>query len=301
MSFQKYYDMGRIEQLRNGGRELIGRMLCITVKRDGQNCSFYQNPNSSMINLASHNQAIAADDIRDKVKSTKEYPKILEMMEENDAYKIYVEHIPRGFGATRIERKKKYNFLVLIDIFDSTTNRYFNYNYVYQMAHTYKVPVVKQLDIFQPETLEEIIITKDHWLKWCKKHFREGIVIKDYSGKEQIFVKEKINLPKLKKFRTKGPKIELPPMPQDKIDSALNQAMAEVLREGFDPKDPKLAMPIVARYITTEAREHCYATPRQYFQHYIQYLTKVSYCNCAYLVVRQTDGICDMCGKPRKK
>ena len=35
MSFKKYYDMGRIEQLPNSGRELIGKELFVTVKRDG--------------------------------------------------------------------------------------------------------------------------------------------------------------------------------------------------------------------------------------------------------------------------
>ena len=124
MSFKKYYDMGRIEQLPNSGRELIGKELFVTVKRDGQNCCFYQNPNSDMIHIASHHMKIASDDMRLNIKKTKEYPKVIEMIKENKDWLIYLEHLPKGRTPTKIERPKKYPFLILIDIYDKKQERY---------------------------------------------------------------------------------------------------------------------------------------------------------------------------------
>lgn len=271
MSFKTYYDMGRIEQLRNSGRELIGKELFITVKRDGENCCIYRNPNTSMVHIGSHHQAIADDNIRLVVKATEEYPKILEILEENENYLIYVEHMRKGRGPTRIEMVKKQGFLVLIDIYDLKQERYMNYNWVYQQAHKHKIPIVKLLDIVQPQSIEDLRNIRDKWLEWCKIHHREGVVLKDYHSKYQAFAKEKINLPK-KKLKVKDNRPQLPEMPEEKIKSGVEQGMAEILRKIIDPKNPKEAMPIIARYVSTEAREHNYASPKNIYKYYLEYL-----------------------------
>jgi ATP-dependent RNA circularization protein (DNA/RNA ligase family) len=275
MSFKKYYDMGRIEQLRNSGREFIGKELYITVKRDGQNCGFYKNPNCDMIHIASHRMKICDDVMRTQIKATKEYPKVLEIFEENDNYIIYLEHMLKGRSPTRIEKPKEHNFLILLDIYDKTTERYLNYNYVHQVGHKYKIPVVKLLEIVTPQNMTEIWEIRDKWMKWCRKLHYEGVVIKDYHSKYQCFAKEKIDLPKVKKIKVKDNRPQFPAMPEEKMMSAVEQGMAEVLRNKLNPKDPKEAMPIIAKYVTTEAREHCYSTPKNIYRYYLDYLREM--------------------------
>lgn len=274
MSFKTYYDMGRIDQLRNSGRELIGKELHITVKRDGENCCIYRNPNSTMVHISSHHQAIADDNIRSVVKATEEYPKILEILEENENYLVYVEHMRKGRGPVKIEMAKTHGFLVLVDIYDLKQERYMSYNYVYQQAHKYKIPIVDLLEIVQPQSIEELSEIRDKWLSWCKTHHREGVVIKQYKGEFQIFAKEKIDLPE-KKLKVRDNRPQLPAMPEEKIKSGVEQGIAEVLRKGIDPKNPKESMPIIARYVSTEAREHNYTSPKNIYKYYLEHLRDV--------------------------
>ncbi len=274
MPWKEYYDMGRIEQLRNSGRELLGKHLFITVKRDGQNIPVYTNPNTDFIGIGSHHKSVADTDMQSRVKACPEWPKVVEFMEEHQDHVVYFEHIMGGGDKyhktpTRIEKPKKHSHLVLIDIWSHSQNKYLSYNYCYQQAHKYRIPIVDLLDAVDPMSMEELWDIRNLWLNWCKKHYREGIVIKDYYSKYQVFCKEKIDLPKRPKVpKVKDNRLQLPPMPVDKIFSAIDQAFEEVRRSGGDIKDVSVTMPIVARHIATQAREHDYAMVRNPFSYY---------------------------------
>jgi hypothetical protein len=179
-----------------------------------------------------------------------------------------------GWGATRIEQPKKHGHLYLFDAYDPNTGRYLAYNELLLLARNYRIPIVNIFRVTKPNTMEELFQTRDEILEWCKPHKREGTVGKVFDGKYQIYFKEKINLPKrpkLKRPKEEGP--QLPPMPHEKIISAIEQARAEVERSNGDFRDTKTAMPIVAKHIAAQAEEHGYAkvkNPFGYWQTYIE-------------------------------
>lgn len=153
----------------------------------------------------------------------------------------------------------------MFDIFDVKTNRYWDYNLVYQRAFQFKIPIVKVLEVVKPQSLEELEQIKERLLVRCKKCRREGFVGKNYS--DQIFFKEKIDLPKIKREH-KDQKPQLPVMPDEKILRALQHAWDEIHDEE-KWKDRSITMPIIARHISAEAREHDYSPPINFYSYYI--------------------------------
>lgn len=265
-SWKKYYELEPIRRLRNEGRELIGKTITLTEKRDGENVSIWLNPKCET-KVSSHNIAEASEDILNRFKATAEYSKAIDLLNSelkgyHKEYVLYGELIAER-GPTRIEPKHKKLQWVLFDAWDVNEKRYLSYTQLYQLAYHYKIPVVKVVGFFIPTCYEDLAVKTSELMKWCRRHRREGIVGKDYES--QVFFKEKIDLPKLPKL-PKQPTIQLPPMPTEKIIRALQHAYDEV--GAAEWKNVKVAMPVVAKHIEIEAKEHNYATPRNYYWYY---------------------------------
>jgi hypothetical protein len=262
-----YFDLEPIRRLRNEGRELLGKTVTLTEKRDGENVSAWLDKNGGVC-ISSHNQCQASQDIINRFKETNEYHKVkLLLKSEIEYHKEYVLYgeLLKEVGPTRIEPKRKKIQWVLFDAWDRTENRYISYTQLYQLAYHYKLPLVRAVDFFVPCSMEELNAKITLMMKWCRKHRREGIVGKDYDN--QIFFKEKIDLPKLPKI-PRDPQVQLPPMTQEKIIRALQHAFDEVGEANW--KDTKIAMPIVAKHFSIEAKEHNFATPRNMYQLWIE-------------------------------
>lgn len=261
----RYKDLEPIRRLKNEGRELIGKTLTLTEKRDGENVSLWLDENGKP-HISSHNLCEASSDIIVRFHATKEYSKALLLLKtEQEFHKNYILYgeLLKEVGPTRIEPRRKKIQWVMFDIWDCDENRYLSYTQLYQTAFHYKIPVVRVVGFVVPVSIENLdeIIKKQ--LKWCKRHRREGIVGKDYEN--QIFFKEKIDLPKLPKI-PRQPQLQFPPMPQEKIIRTLQHAYDEVGADNW--KNVKVAMPIVAKHFSIEAKEHNYSTPRNMFQLY---------------------------------
>jgi hypothetical protein len=264
--WKKYHDLEPIRRLRNEGRELIGKTVTLTEKRDGSNISVWFDE-QGLPHVSSHNLCQASDNLVADFKRTKEYLKALTALkcerEYHHDYVLYGELILQS-GPTKIEPRKKGIQWVLFDVWDCTEKRYISYTQLYQLAYHYKIPVVRVVDFFVPTSLDHLNEKITLMLKWCKRHRREGIVGKDYEN--QVFFKEKIDLPKLPKI-PRQPQIQLPIMPDEKILRALQHAYDEVGADNW--KNVKIAMPIVAKHIGLEAQEHNYSTPRNFYWHYV--------------------------------
>ena len=267
--WNKYTNLERHNQLRNEGRELLGEHIIYTVKRDGENVSLWLNDEKETV-ISSHRQETADSNIQSRMKATPEYDKVVELL--NDVYNcdvvVYGELL-KTVSPTRIEPRRKHTHWILFDVWDCVNERYLPYNLVYQLAYHYKIPVVEIVDEHQPMSMTELTDKIDEVKKWCKRHRREGVVGKVHNSKDgiQIFFKEKIDLPKRKKLdRENQNQSHYPPMPEEKILRALLHAFNEVGEE--DWRKVKIAMPVVARHISTEAREHNYNTPKDMFNYY---------------------------------
>jgi hypothetical protein len=264
--WRKYYELEPIRRLRNEGRELIGKNITLTEKRDGENVSIWLDQNNQVC-ISSHNLIQASDDIINRFKSTNEYAKaVLLLKSELDYHKTYVLYgeLLKEVGPTRIEPKKKKVQWVLFDAWNYEEKRYVSYTQLYQLAYHYKLPIVRCVDFYVPTSEVDLNGKIGSLMKWCKRHRREGIVGKDYDN--QVFFKEKIDLPKLPKV-PRQPTIELPLMPQEKIIRALQHAYDEVGAENW--KTVKIAMPIVAKHFQVEAKEHNYRTPNNIYWYYV--------------------------------
>lgn len=273
MKWNKYTHLQRHDQLRNDGRELLGEHIIYTVKRDGENVSAYLDEELEA-QVASRNHATNVDSsIVSRMKATPEWMKVVDLLKtEREDYNSH--YIPYGellkhTSPTRIEPKRKHIHWIMFDIWDIKEERFVPYNRVYQLGKKYKIPVVPIVDEHQPMSMTELREKIDELKTWCKRHRREGIVGKVHNSKdgEQLFFKEKIDLPKRKKLDRKNHnQSHLPPMPEEKILSALQHAYAELGES--DWKVIKIAMPVVARHLSTEAREHNYNIPKSMFNLY---------------------------------
>ena len=271
IKWKKYTDLEPFVRLRYEGRELLGKEILFTEKRDGSNISLWLDEKNE-VHISSHNLEIADESLTNAMKSTPEYPKIVELLKRekqdyNNDFIAYGELLLKGKTPTRIELPKKKAHWILFDMWVVFDERYLDYSRLYQYAYQYKIPIVKVLGTESPTSLEELQQMKEKYLKWCKAHKREGVVGKNYP--EQIFFKEKIDLPKIKRIpRDKLPKSTLPPMPEEKILRALQHAYDE-LNDEDKWRNPKYAMPIVAKHISTEATEHYYEPPRNFYGIYL--------------------------------
>jgi hypothetical protein len=280
--WKKYRDFGRIAQLKNEGRELVGETIYWTEKRDGSNISF-RIDDEGFVKFSSHNlEVILDEDLNRRIVTAESYATIMtELMQEKEFQNciLYFELISAGHGATRTEPKHKIPRLILFDIFNVTTQQFLSYNYIFQVAHKFKIPIVKLVHTSIPPDLDQLYNTRDFCLDWCKRHRREGVVGKCWKstdkGYESFYFKEKIDLPKRPKLlRPASDEIKLPRMPDEKIFNAIGQAEEECERAGNSFRNPKFGMPLVATHLNVQAKEHDYAVPSGFFQLYQAYLER---------------------------
>jgi len=277
--WNKYTRPSSVRNLRYEGRELLGKTLHITVKRDGENVSPWLNVEGEVI-VGSRNHPVAASDIQHRMKLTPEWGKIQDMLksefEEYGSRLLPYGELLKPVSPTRIEPRRKHIHWIMFDIWDMDNERWIGYNRMYQYGQKYGIPVVELIEIAKCNTMEELQVMIDENLKWARKHHREGFVIKckNAYGKELhdihpwVRVKCKIDLPKKVKLRkSKENQSHYPPMPDEKILSAIRQAY-DTLEDKDEWRNVSIAMPLVARYISTEAREHNYNVPRNMFYIY---------------------------------
>lgn len=251
---------------------MLGRYAIITVKRDGSNISLWLD-DTGEVRISSHNMEKADEDLTNRMRAVPEFEKAVELLRTEKAQFgkdliLYGELVPAGYGATRIERKKKKASWILFDIWDSEAGRFVGYNNLFQYGYHYKIPVVGAVGTFVPDSMETLQKTMADALKWCRRHSREGIVIKAYDD-PQTMAKEKRDLPKLKKLPTaESTKVHYPPMPEERIQRALIHAFDAVGEANWPDKSK--SMPEIARQITTEAREHFFEPPRNMYQLYLE-------------------------------
>lgn len=268
-NWMRYTSLEPVKRLRYDGRELLGKTLTSTVKRDGENVSIWLDEYDTP-HIASHNGEEAEPDIQNRMKLTPEYLKAVELIKDeknqwhNDC--ILYGELMKTISPTRIEPKRKNIHWIMFDIWSKPERRYMDYTLVYQKGYHFKIPVVELVDTFIPLSLEELYAKVEEQKKWCRRHRKEGVVIKDYVN--QVFTKEKVDLPKRPKLEKpqKGD-VDYPPMTEERILRALQHAFDEVGEANW--KTTKIAMPVVARHIQTEATEHYFKVPTNFYGIYM--------------------------------
>lgn len=279
MSWEKYLDLDPHNRLRNEGRELLGRINLLLEKRDGENVSNWLNDEDEH-RVSSRNMAVCETDIENRMKTTPEYSKIEEYLRDekdmwNRPHLTAYGELLKAVSPTRLEPKRKIIHWILFDIYDADTKRFDSYEKVYQAGVNFGIPVVKCVDRFVPESLEQLDERINAALKWCGVHRREGVVGKVYGG-EQVFYKEKRNIPKLPKIENPNAiRPEYPAMPSETIERALQHSIDEVGKDNWTKKE--IAMPVLVKHLNVEGREHNYSVPREMYHIYLETLANDKY------------------------
>lgn len=276
MKWVRYTELEPYRRLKEEGRELLGKEIFITEKRDGSNISIWIDEVND-IHISSHNLEKADDNLIEMMKSTEEYEKIIEYLKDEIKYGkyhiAYGELICAGKGPTRIEPKHKKATWILFDI-RTSNNDFMNYIMLFQTAYHYKIPIVKCWGTEMVTSWEELVAMREKWLKYCRRHRREGFVGKNYTN--QVFFKEKVDIPKLER-KNNVQRIDLPDMPTERCMRALQHAWDEIdnqLAQGDTSKaiktqdawkDKSLAMPIIAKHFSMEAKEHNFKMASPYW------------------------------------
>lgn len=269
-------------------RILLGQRLFWTEKKDGSNIGIQLKSveNSIMkrqfILINSRNNEEAASDLQALVKRTDEYPKVLQLLNDNPQFLVYVEACRKGLSVTRAETYER-DMLVIFDIFDKAADKFLPYVLVHQQAFHYGIPVVKLWAETRHRSEKSLMAMADEALKYCKANSLEGMVIKAYKVPEQIrgYYKEygcgliqakvKVDIPKPERIKKDRGNPEYPSMPDSEVYGAIAKVDAD---EGLTG-DPAHDMPLVAAYVGKEAKKHLYSSPsKKLFTYWQEYLAR---------------------------
>jgi hypothetical protein len=283
-AWQRYVELERIKQLRNEGRELLGELIYVEEKRDGENLSLWLEE-GDVVHVSSHNMVNADPAIVSRLQAAPEYDKACAFLRYeratfNHEYMLYGELVNKGKGPTRIEPAHKYAHWHLFDIYDTTSRTFLPYPLLFQHGYHWKIPVIPAIEQFTVYQVEDLYAKIEDWKTWARKHKREGVVGKIYKNGVLIGFKEKIDLPKLEGLpRVRQEQAIYPPMPEDRILRAMLHAYDEVTTiEGqvLHPadaehvwRDKAVAMPALVKHLVVEAREHNFEVPKKPYDLYV--------------------------------
>jgi len=286
----RYMELSKILHLRNEGRELLGKHLYFTEKRDGSCLTVWikllprwkrilnrilrkrfdniPDPCKYQIMVSSRNMEMAQKSIRGDFHRCRDSIAVLEYFIDHPTHIVFGELLRKGLSPTRIENHEKVEFIVF-DIFDGT--QFLNFQQVHQFCYHYRIKCVRLFGEGRFTSMKTLPKYRDKMLKLCKKESREGVVIKAFQQDDKpLYAKEKLDIatprghPKLERGKP-----QLPPLPFSEAIGAVDKAYAD-LGESFSDKNK--AMPLVAKYIQIEMKKHICSKPEiNFYNLYIQY------------------------------
>lgn len=288
----RYMELSKILHLRNEGRELLGKHLYFTEKRDGSCFAIWlkllpswkrilnkilrkrfdniPDPCKYQVMVSSRNMEIAQKLIRGDFHRCGDNVAVLAYLNDNPTHIVFGELLRKGLSPTRIEDHKKVEFIVF-DIFDTMTRYttkkpygFLSYQQVHQECYHYNMKCVKLFGEGRFRSMKSLLKYRDKMLEMCKEEEREGVVIKTFQeGGKPLYAKEKLDIAKSRgKPKLERGQPELPPLPFSEAVGAVDKAYAD-LGENFS--DKKKAMPLVARYIQHEMEKHICSKPVENF------------------------------------
>jgi hypothetical protein len=268
--FHQYPHIPILASMKPTKRILLGQRLFWTEKEDGSNVHIQVKSGEPAPLISSRNNEQAASDIKALVYRTEEYRKILELLQENPNYIVYVEACKKGKSVTRVKTYER-DQLFLFDIFDKKAEKYLPYVLVHQIAYHYQIPIVKLWAETQHKSVPSLMKMAEEALAYCKEKNQEGMVIKAYKVPDDIkgYYKEfncglvqakvKLDLPKPEKMFKEEGDPEYPPMPENEAFGAISKVDADVGLTGDAAHD----MPLIAKYIGEEQKKHLYSKPER--------------------------------------
>jgi len=225
---------GKCETMRPNPRILLGKILYWTEKKDGSNLSFWLK--NGEIQISSRNLPVAAPDLQEYAKWTKEYGKIIKLIRDNPNFIVYAELCRKGRSVTGIEYYD-HTFLIVFDIYDRETGKFLPYINTHQYCFHYDIPIVKLYARTRHRSMKDLLKFRNHVLEYCESIGLEGMVVKTFTQKHgYIQCKVKLDVPRpVKEKIAKGEPI-YPPIPKNEIMGAIAKVEADFGLTG-NPKE----------------------------------------------------------------
>jgi hypothetical protein len=287
----RYPHIDNLYALKPNPEIILGKRLIFTEKRDGSNLRF--SLKDGKVQISSRNQDEASGDFQNGAKATEEYPKIVQLLSEDDSdpfhksvrtnskFIVFAEFLTVGTGPTRIEAPREKASLVVFDIYDVFEGTFLQYIQMYQMCYHYGLPVVEWWADSTHTTMESYREFADKVLDYAKLMGREGTVIKfvDLSPKADpryIYWKEKLDIPpRPRLIKHDDGNAVLPLLPESEVRGEWNKMLADYGLEKL--KDKAFAMPLFAQRIAQAAKENNCARPTgSLFTLYLLYVKESS-------------------------
>ncbi len=278
----KYPEMERIANLYPSPQVMLGEEIYWTEKRDGSQLrlAFIDNE----LKIATHHQDEASEMFVNYFKQTEQAEAIEQLLRDtnglgdnpaanfNIGAVVFGELLSKGKSPARFEHHDKYEF-VIFDIWSQKDGRFLSYNSIYQYAYHYSLPVVECWAMTRHTTLESLYAYRDEMLVLAKERGREGVVLKNYLS--QVFAKEKLDIPIIPRIKIEDGQPKNPLLPDSEVMGAIAKAHAD-LGESF--MDKRVAMPLIAKYVSEEQEKHLCSKPSQnlfsYYQKYLEGLNE---------------------------
>jgi hypothetical protein len=277
-------ELNKISYLWHEGRELLGKYIYFTEKRDGSCLAIWlkplsrirrlwnkilrkkadnvPNPYKWQIMVSSRNQETAENDIRMAFHKCKDSTPILTYLNDNPNHVVFGELLRVGLSPTRMENHEKVEFIVF-DISDG--NHFLNYQQIHQFCYHYGAKCVELFGEGRFTSMESLLNYRDEMLEICMEQNREGVVLKAfYEDGKPLYAKEKLDTatprghPKIEKGKPQQSSL-----PMSEVLGAVDKAYADLGTKDFS--DKKKAMPIVAKYIQEEMKKHICSAPEMNF------------------------------------
>jgi hypothetical protein len=275
---KSYPELNRIALLYPSPQILLGEEISWTEKRDGSQLRIVLT--DGQLQIATHHQDEASEQFVNYFKQTEQAMGIEQLLKDSNGLcdnptanfnigaVIFGELLCKGKSPARFETHDKYEF-VIFDIYSQKAERFLPYNNAYQYAYHYTLPIVECWAITRHVTLESLMAYRDEMLILAKEKGREGVVLKSY--RNQIFAKEKLDIPIIKRVEIEDGIPRNPKLPDSEVMGAIAKVHSDI-GEAF--MDKKIAMPAIAKYVSEEQGKHLCSKPEQslfsYYQKYIE-------------------------------
>ena len=278
---KKYPELNRIGLLYPSPQILLGDEIYWTEKRDGSQLRIALVDGEILI--STRNQDEASPQFQEYFKQTEQYAAIKELLKDTNGFcdnptanfdigaVVFGELLCKGKSPARFETHERCEF-ILFDIYSQKDERFLPYTAVYQHAYHYNLPIVESWALSRHTDLASLYAFRDEMLILAKERGREGVVLKSYHS--QIFAKEKLDTPVIPRVKIDEGQPANPRLPDSEVMGAIAKAHADI---GEEIKDKKIAMPLIAQYVTEEQKKHLCSKPEQnLFSYYQQYLEGLS-------------------------
>lgn len=252
--------------------DLYGSKIHWTLKEDGSNIGVWRDDNG-IYHIRSRNMVEASSDFQ---KAFFSIPNIIDKLDKmfeifdddyNEDVIIYGELCFTGPSPTRIKTHDETKFVVF-DVYVPSLDTFVHYMRLHQVCYSAGMPVIELVGVSSHTSTESINEFIDEVLDDMKARGEEGVVGKLYLKDKTIMFKEKCDLPKLHKIKTKfdDGDINLGILDEEDVMSELYKAFDDTPRQQWI--DVKIMMPKFARYVAEEAKRSLKRPPSNLFRYY---------------------------------